>query len=83
MAPTSIPLSPFLGRLLLSGNEYQLTVISKSKMSIAGRNHQSPQRRADMLEAWNTLTLKLQEQSLKLSFGSVTKDHLEEFEFSP
>ena len=77
MAPTSVPLSPFLGRLLLSGNEYKLTVITKSKMNIAGRNHQSPQRRADMLEALNTLTLKLQEQILKLSFGSVTKDNLQ------
>ena len=54
---------------------YKLTVITKSKMNIAGRN-QNPQRRADLPEALNTLTLKsqeLQEQILKLNFGPVMK----------
>ena len=44
-------------------------------MNIAGRN-QSPQRRADLLDALNALKLKsqeLQEQILKLNFGPVTK----------
>lgn len=56
--PTFIQLFSFLEWLPLSRNKYKLTVIIKSEMNIAGRNHKSLQRREVMLEALNTLNLK-------------------------